>query len=73
MLRLPASCPSTLTTDRREFLTRSGLGFGSLALASLLDAESGKQSRAAGPATPVANPLAAQSSMCTARVLSTLR
>ena len=62
MLRLPASCPSTLTTDRREFLTRSGLGFGSLALASLLDADSGQQSRAAGPATPVANPLAAQSS-----------
>jgi len=60
MQRNQACCYTPLTTDRRQFLARSGLGFGSLALASLLDSDGCRQSQAAGSPAAVANPLAAR-------------
>jgi hypothetical protein len=45
-----ALCPGPLPTwDRREFLTRGGLGFGSLALASLLNQDATASESSANP------------------------
>ncbi len=60
MTRHPqTACPGPLVTgDRREFLARAGLGFGSLALASLLAGDSPRSATAAEGAAH--NPLAAR-------------
>ena len=49
--------PETRTTSRREFLRRSGGGFGMLALASILDSESLLAGSDASPKITPSNPL----------------